>query len=460
MSSKNKNCTFNQTGSAFQPQYYRECYTCFGPTEGACLSCIEKCHRGHAIGPMKYGSFFCDCGEKGPCSDKLPTLPMDLDPGMEPVTFTPFNPPGLTNTSKLSVEHCQALRTFASKMFRLVDKSLVFSPLNIHMVMSLIHQGSIKQVDQELTTALCHKLTMEDISAAFQMWNAPPVSMANIILVNGARCSLQKDYHDQVAPISFIGTRDFSDNSGVAKEINDFVSANTKGMIPEIINPGMVSSDTATIIAGTIYFKSNWKKSFDASYTKKMPFINPTGSTKLVDMMNTCKTFNYFENNDVQLCHLPYVDKDYAMIVCVNKPSAKNAGSKNLCMETIMSMPNTRSYKVTLAMPKFTQRSNMSLVPVFKQMGAGAMFGFSDNFSKMLSSTERVAIDKIIHEAVVIVDEVGTEASAATVVMMCLESCRGPKPHAVMELDKPFAYCIWHYPTNTPLFCSWFDGTN
>ena len=95
-------CTYQKTGENFFPQYWKHCYDCFvSMSEGACLNCIQICHQGHTVGPLKYGKFYCDCGSKQKCVPRIngvnlenkenvfpPKVPFDL----KPISIQPIAP--------------------------------------------------------------------------------------------------------------------------------------------------------------------------------------------------------------------------------------------------------------------------------------------------------------------------------------------------------------------------------
>lgn len=193
-------------------------------------------------------------------------------------------------------------------------------------------------------------------------------------------------------------------------------------------------SSALFVIVNTIYFKANWKFPFDKNETEKKPFY-VNGKEINIDMMYQNTSLPYFENSELQMVELPYI-RDYAMGFVLFKKGIKNITTSNL----IDLNKNLNITKIKLYIPRFKQKNKYTLNNPLKKLG--------------LNNGSNPKYFNIIHEAIVIVNEEGTEASAATAIVAreLLER------EIIFNANKPFIYYIRHLKTNIILFYGIFDG--
>lgn len=357
----------------------------------------------------------------------------------------------------------EANNKFTINMIDNFDRaSNIFSPTSITFALSLIHLGALGKTDSQLSAVLCHKYSLDELKYVDDLFNNNIIKMNTILVLNRIN-KVNPEYLNMVEPIATIAYENMDDFALVANKINHSIEKNTDGHIKEVLTTGDIDLNTIMIIVNTIYFKALWQNKFDSNFTTKMKFHKTESDP--IDMMHQINDFNYYENSAVQMVELPYADKNYVMGIILPKKYIEEENidySINnvpiLSEQEINEMINNTSYKkIDLYIPKFTHKKRYSLVPILKKMGVIDVF--SEKYAELDVISKNIYISKIIHEAVVIVDESGTIASATTAIVVNERS-------ANLSVDKPilfqanhaFIYYIRHIDTNTFLFYGDYQG--
>ncbi|QKF93509.1 serpin family protein [Fadolivirus algeromassiliense] len=475
-------CTYAITGNTHQNQAWRHCYTCFEDlNEGVCLNCASLCHDGHNLSPVKTGLFFCDCGANRLCKQgefKTPQpimCPYPFNPSV-PIQQPPkkqryewcgtkpnYTPPGMFNAyddgyyHDDDISHNNSLdsqvvgynNTLATKVFNSMSPNRIFSPMSIAYALSLLHLGSNGNTDTEIRQLFGGKYTLSNLQTIYSLFNNNVVKMANCLAIND-KLSINPEYLTMLKDIALISIEDFSNSAYVTQKLNAFVEMNTNGLIKNVFDS--IDPSTLAILINTIYFKANWLHKFNKALTQQADFTN-SQCTVQVNMMNIKKKFPYYENQNMQMIELPYVGNEYCMGIILPKQvgyiPSMNVSNLSQYINQLDCMD-----EVNVFIPKFTHRKNIDLGSVLQNLGVKELFTPYANLSKILNG---IYVSKAIHEAVVIVDEEGTEAAAVTTFM--LEKCCMEIPrNIVFRADHSFIYYIRHIPTNTMLFVGDYHG--
>jgi len=246
------------------------------------------------------------------------------------------------------------------------------------------------------------------------------------------------------------------DYVGAAEEarqtINAWVEKETKGKIKDLIPPGVLSVDTRLVLTNAIYFYGKWALEFEKKNTRDAPFTLMSGETVQVPMMNRKWDYDYMENEEMQALELPYGDGAASMVILLPKKKDVLPGlEKALTGETYSTwLEGIRKREVVVAIPKFTMTSQFNLKSTLSSMGMKEAFMPDADFSGM-AIKEKIFIDEVIHKAFVDVSEKGTEAAAATGVMMRLTSAASESP-PIFRADHPFLFVIRDGKTGSILF--------
>ena len=240
---------------------------------------------------------------------------------------------------------------------------------------------------------------------------------------------------------------DFSSASAV-QTINNWVSTETKGKIPTILNN--IPANAFMYLINALYFKSTWNEKFDASATAPAPFYLADGSTVQDQFMHGTVDANVYHDSNVSVIELPYSNKKYSMVIV--EPSSTttlkdlSAGLDSAKWAGWMSSLNPN--KVQLALPKFSFSYTILLNDALKSLGMSVAFSDLADFSNI--STTRLQISAVQHKTFVAVDETGTTAAAVTSVGIVTSiAINNPVTYTI---NHPFIFVIREMSTGLVLF--------
>jgi serpin B len=220
-----------------------------------------------------------------------------------------------------------------------------------------------------------------------------------------------------------------------ANQINSWCSNATHKKIPKIVDT--ITPNDVMVLINAIYFKGIWEKTFDKKKTKKSDFKNFNKNPKQVDFMNKSEKFDYFENDEVQAISLNYKQKNMkAFIILPKKEEDINVFIEKFTSEKYTEMvKGLKNVKVEFSLPKFKIEFSDELKPKFIEMGMIEAFDNKADFS-LMKKDNGLYIGRIIHKTFIKVDEDGTEAAAATAVMMRCMGC-APMPETFIYMILP-----------------------
>jgi len=230
---------------------------------------------------------------------------------------------------------------------------------------------------------------------------------------------------------AFVAALDFSQSQSV-DEINGWVKKNTNKLIDKVIET--IDPATVMILINTIYFKGNWLSQFKESETFNRTF---TGTyNQQVKFMNQTGSFAYHETSDRQSILLPYEGEKIGMLIVMDKNTATPITTPEQFNSELSSLVKT---SVTLHLPKVDIATSLNLNDALIAMGLSAPFepGAAD-FSRLASAD--LYISKVLHKARLLMDEKGTEAAAATTVIIDTTSIEIGQVE--MSVDHPFQVFI------------------
>ncbi len=248
---------------------------------------------------------------------------------------------------------------------------------------------------------------------------------------------------------------DFEKGLEAARQtINAWVEEETQDKIKELIPKGALDVLTRLVLTNAIYFKGDWASPFEEEETKDEPFTLLDGQKLDVPMMHQTEKFGYAEDEGLQVLELPYVGKELSMVVLLPKSADGLADlEKSLTAENLEKwLAGLRRRNVVVALPRFKVTCGFALGKALKSMGMTDAFSpAAADFSGMNGGKEPLWIGAVIHKAFVEVNEEGTEAAAATAVMMVGGMAR-PEPTPVFRADHPFLFLIRDTRTGSILF--------
>lgn len=254
-------------------------------------------------------------------------------------------------------------------------------------------------------------------------------------------------YGADVTPVDFIGA-----SEDARKKINTWVEDKTKDKIKDLIKPGMLNDMTRLVLANAIYFKGKWENEFDKKLTRKEDF--DTGSAKVkADMMMQEKHVGYTDTEEAQVLQLGYKGGDVSMVIVLPKNKADLGKiEEKLSADVLASWTRQMGRpEVKIFLPKFKITSEFSLGGVLATMGIKDAFdsGKAD-LTGISKGPDRLFVSAVAHKAFVDVNEEGTEAAAATGIMVGTTAM--PMEPLVFRADHPFLFVIRENKTGSILF--------
>ncbi|MBL7496503.1 serpin family protein [Frankia sp. CNm7] len=242
-----------------------------------------------------------------------------------------------------------------------------------------------------------------------------------------------------------------ADAAGAGRAINRWVSDQTHERIPELLAPGLLNALTRLVLVNALYLRAPWDEPFGDA--QPAPFTLADGSVVSADLMSV--TLNHPSAYQVgpgwRAVDIPYAGGELAMAVVLPDEGRFDETQASLDGPALRGLlTGFSSAMVNLDLPRWTMRTKVQLGDLLAALGMPTAFTDDADFSGM-TTAEPLKIDKVIHEAFIAVDEEGTEAAAATAVVM--EVAAGAPDQIVdLTVDRPYLFVIHDVETATPLF--------
>jgi serpin B len=255
---------------------------------------------------------------------------------------------------------------------------------------------------------------------------------------------------------------DFRKNAAMErKRINGWVEGQTENRIRDLIPEDVLSPKTALVLVNAIYMKAPWAEPFQVEATQPEPFHVRGGDANPVPTMVRKDQYGYAKRDGYTAVTIPYIGGEVHFLVLVpDNVKGLAALEKQLTARTLSDCARLPARDVILHLPKFKQESaSLSLADEFKAMGMKTAFDEpqgSANFERMAPRlpNDYLFISHIFHKTFIALDEKGTEAAAATAVVMTrATSALGEPPKPVeVKVDRPFLFAIQHTASGACLF--------
>ncbi|MBN1391756.1 MAG: serpin family protein [Sedimentisphaerales bacterium] len=365
----------------------------------------------------------------------------------------------------------QGNNAFAAELYaklRAQEGNLFFSPYSVSAALAMTYTGARGETEKQMADVLhfpsqgtegqeqfhqAFGTIIKDLNARGGQGKYELV-VANALwgqkgyeFLEGFLRSVGENYDGQLNNVDFAG-----DTESARKTINTWVEQKTRDKIKDLIPQGVLNQLTRLVLTNAIYFKGNWARQFEKEKTKDAPFTLIGGEKVNTPMMNQTDRFSYMEMEDFQGLELPYVDNELSMILFLPKQTDGLAElEKKLTAENLSQwQAKLRKREVIVSVPKFKETCQFSMADMLKQLGMMDAFTATADFSGMNSKKE-LFISEVIHKAFVEVNEEGTEAAAATGVVVGVTSV-GPKETPVFRADHPFLFLIRDNNSGSILF--------
>jgi serine protease inhibitor len=230
------------------------------------------------------------------------------------------------------------------------------------------------------------------------------------------------------------------------ERINTDVAKTTRDLISELIPEGAINADTRAALVNALYLKCAWRFPFNESSTRPQPFHTPAGPVD-VPTMTLSERLGYAARDGWQVVSLPAIGGVEAFVLLPDGDLTDT--EPGLDADTLAGLLDApKPTQVDLALPRFKVATQVDLTPVLGTLGVRTLFGDEADLSGI--SPTPLAVQAVLHEAVLEVDEKGFEGAAATAVVMRLLSL--PQPGVQVRVDRPFLLAVRHAETGVVYF--------
>jgi serine protease inhibitor len=236
--------------------------------------------------------------------------------------------------------------------------------------------------------------------------------------------------------------------------INKWVSVETEKKIPELIARGLITADTRLVLTNAVYFKAHWQEPFEKSATRDEPFFADGGKKVTVPLMHNVHYFSLAAFDGGQMLELPYASGELVMdVVLPAKQDGLGRVEKQFAGGALRGwLAALKPMRVDVTLPRFKTSSSFSLSETLGALGMKKAFSYPGADFSGMDDGHDLFISAVVHQAVVDVDEHGTEAAAATAVMMAAGAAPPTEPPALFRADHPFLFLIRDTKSGVVLF--------
>ena len=367
---------------------------------------------------------------------------------------------------------------FAFDLYRAIPDSegnLFFSPHSISTSLAMAYSGARGDTERQMAESLHFNLPQDRLHPAFNslgllLAQTPEgadnegfrLSVANSVWAQRGYGFLPEyldtlalNYGDQVRPVDFR-----RDPEGARLQINDWVSDETKERVTNLIPEVAINDLTRMVLANAIYFQAAWSNTFDERATRDRTFHLLNGSERPVPMMRQQANFLYANGDGYQAVELPYRGGEVAITILLPDSGTFRQFEESLSGDLAEKvLKGLEGALVRLTVPKFDIESAIGLSGTLKAMGMPDAFDDrAADFSGMDGRVCRargdicLLISDVLHKAFVSVDEDGTEAAAATAVIVGVTRAVETQEPVELVVDRPFLFVIRHLGTGAILF--------
>ncbi len=351
---------------------------------------------------------------------------------------------------------------FYNELAKTGNNNLFFSPFSIIDAFAMAYEGATGKTANEIKSTLFLPAKDNQRLSGFQLLHNQInqkksdciLSIANAYWVQH-NFVLKKKYLETIEKFyqSEAYNLDFKMNSQQAVDrINNWAEEKTKGKIKKFLNYGDVDSGTRLVLTNAIYFKALWQIQFNKNLTEPADFRVKENKTIKVQMMHLQNAeFPYAETEDFQLLKIPYGCNNLSILIILPRTLNEEMVRK-IDYEKIMEIQkNLSKQKIDISIPKVKIEQTYDLINPLRNLGIKTAFDpFAADFSKITGSRD-LYISKAVQKSFIEINEEGTEAAAATGIVMNITAAR-PGVKKVFVADHPFIFFIIEEESNLILF--------
>lgn len=355
--------------------------------------------------------------------------------------------------------------SFSLKLFKNVQKekpqdNVLVSPLSVTAALAMTANGADGETLSQTEELLGGNISLEQLNGylygcldSFKSGEGFKLNIANSVWIkNDPNLTVEKEFLQKT--VDYYDAQVYSEDfdSKTLNAVNNWVKANTGGMIPKIIDK--IDQDTVMYLINALAFDTEWEKIYKDYQVKNGTFTDINGKEQGVKMMGSDE-YGYLEDENAVGFLKNYKGGKYSFAALLpNENITVNEYIQGLTAEGLLkTLSKPQSCTVNTKMPKFSYDFGLSLKDTLISMGMTSAFDGTADFSKMAHyAGENIYVNDVIHKTFISVDEKGTKAGAATAVEINTESAAPADEQKTVILDRPFVYMIINNETNLPIF--------
>lgn len=382
------------------------------------------------------------------------------EPSPQPAAALTSLPRGLTDGERSVLS---ATNAFSYSLWKQIntakkDSNVFVSPLSASFSLGMAMNGAANQTLDEMRLAMQYgSASLSDIDAGYKSLLSLLTSLDKSVTMDVANSIwYRKDFPFNQSFLddgssyfnASIKPLDFNDASSALSAINGWVSSQTSGKIPTIVD--QIDSQNVMYLINAIYFKGSWRTKFDASLTTDAPF-HSVGGDQGARLMHRFGAMLYMETSAFQAVDLPYGDSAFTMTVVLPKAgSSVESLAASLDASVLQSLASGfHAAEIELFLPKVKLSFTRDLIPDLQELGMSVPFTDHADFTRMSSLGHQLYISQVRHKTFVDINEEGTEAAAVTSTGISVTSV---PVYTTMRVDRPFVFVIRERLSGTVLF--------
>jgi len=363
----------------------------------------------------------------------------------------------------------EANNEFAISLYKKIGdeaKNVVFSPYSISSALAVTYAGAKENTAREMADVLWFPDDQEAFHPGYKAFTdsilltgiekGTEFRIANALWVQ-EDYKLRQDFLELAdscynAKAENVNFKNPEELELTRQKINRWVEKITNDKIRDLIPQGVLQELTRLVITNAIWFNGNWSDPFDKSNTSASLFNISSERSVNTDFMHQKSHAGYYEDEEVQALELAYKGNKKSMIIILPKETDgwKLVGRVLTPQRLNIISGSMEDKEVEMAIPKFTFENQFNLKETLIQMGMKIPFSNDADFTGMTASND-LKIDEVIHKAFIEVNESGTEAAAATAVIMVLKSALQEETIR-FTANHPFIYFIMDKTTGGIIF--------
>ena len=349
------------------------------------------------------------------------------------------------------------------------NENFILSPVSITSAIAMTYIGAKNNTFDEISNTFYFEKTKnklckdynnllklnKKINKNVSFYNSNSIWIQKNLEIDKVFLKLNKQYFS-----SSLHLTDFLNKPNNSRlEINKWVETKTKNKIKELIQVNTIDNSTRLVLVNALYFKAAWQNKFDKNKNTIENFQIGNRKYTKTNFMNRNISSWYFEDKYIQIVEIPYSGEDISLLIILPKSYRKfKKVEKKLIYEFYVNyMENKQTKRIKISLPKFKIDTEFNLNSTLFELGVKDAFTRAADFSG-ITNKENLFISNVVHKANIFVDEEGTEATAATAVMIGKTSFM--REEVQISINKPFIYILKNNHNNCIYFIGKIENPN